>query len=43
MPRIARMIIKDKPAVYQIISRTSLPGIVMHDVENELLASLIRH
>ena len=42
MPRIARMIIKDEPAVYHIISRTALPGIVMHNAENEFLASLIR-
>jgi len=42
MPRIARMIIKNEPAVYHIISRTALPGIVMHDVENEFLSSLIR-
>ncbi len=42
MPRIARMIIMDEPAVYHVISRTALQGIVMRDVENEFLASLIR-
>ena len=42
MPRIARMIIKDGPAVYHIISRTALDGLVIGDVENEFLAALIR-
>ena len=42
MPRIARMIIKDEPAVYHIISRTALDGLVIGDVENEFLAALIR-
>ena len=42
MPRIARMIIKDEPAVYHIISRTALDGLVIGDVENEFLATLIR-
>ncbi len=41
MPRIARMIIKDEPAVYHIISRTALDGLVIGDVENEFLAALI--
>ena len=43
MPRIARMIINDEPAVYHIISRTALDGLVIGDVENEFLAALIRH
>ncbi|MBC8466895.1 MAG: hypothetical protein H8D55_03550 [Deltaproteobacteria bacterium] len=42
MPRIARMIIKNEPAVYHIISRTALDGLVIGDVENEFLAALIR-
>ena len=42
MPRIARMIINDEPAVYHIISRTALDGLVIGDVENEFLAALIR-
>lgn len=42
MPRIARIIIKDEPAVYHIISRTALDGLVIGDVENEFLAALIR-
>ena len=42
MPRIAKMIIKDDPAVYHIISRTALDGLVIGDVEIEFLASLIR-
>jgi len=41
MPRILRIIIKDEPAVYHIISRTALDGLVIGDVENEFLASLI--
>ena len=41
MPRIARMIIKDEPAVYHIL-RTVLDGLVIGDVENEFLAALIR-
>jgi len=42
MPRIARMLINDEPAVYHIISRTALDGLVIGDVENEFLAALIR-
>ena len=42
MPRIARMIINDEPAVYHIISRTALNGLVIGGVENEFLAALIR-
>ena len=36
------MIIKNEPAVYHIISRTALDGLVIGDVENEFLAALIR-
>ena len=36
------MIINDEPAVYHIISRTALNGLVIGGVENEFLAALIR-
>ena len=37
MPRIARMIIKEEPAVYHVMSRTALDGYVIGDVEKETL------
>jgi REP element-mobilizing transposase RayT len=42
MPRIARMIIKDEPAVYHVMSRTALDGFVLGDVEKEYLVELIK-
>ena len=42
MPRIARMIIKDEPAVYHVMSRTALDGYVLGDVEKEYLVQLIK-
>ncbi len=33
MPRIAKMIINDEPAVYHAMSRTALDGYVIRDVE----------
>jgi len=42
MPRIARMIIKDEPAVYHVMSRTALDGYVLGDVEKEYLVELIK-
>jgi hypothetical protein len=30
MPRIARLIVKDEPAVYHVISRTALKGFVLN-------------
>jgi len=42
MPRIARMIVKDEPAVYHVMSRTALDGFVLGDVEKEYLFNLIK-
>jgi putative transposase len=42
MPRIARIIIKDEPAVYHVMSRTALDGFVLGDVEKEYLVELIK-
>jgi len=36
MPRIARIIIKDEPAVYHIISGTALDELMIGDVKNDL-------
>jgi REP element-mobilizing transposase RayT len=43
MARIARMIVKDEPAVYHIVSRTALDGFVLGDVEKDYLINLIKH
>ena len=42
MPRIARMIVKDEPVVYHVMSRTALDGFVMGDMEKEYLFDLIK-
>ena len=42
MPRIARMIILDEPAVYHVMSRSALPGNVLGDVEKDYLVKLIQ-
>ena len=42
MPRIARMVLKDEPAVYHVLSRTALDGFVLGDVEKDYLLKLIR-
>ena len=42
MPRIARMIVKDEPTVYHVMSRTALDGFVLGDVEKEFLFDLIK-
>jgi putative transposase len=42
MPRIARIVIKDEPAVYHVMSRTALDGYVLGDVEKEHLVELIK-
>ncbi len=34
MARIARMVVKDEPAVYHVMSRTALDGFVLGDLEN---------
>ncbi|MBL7203383.1 MAG: hypothetical protein ISS63_03485 [Desulfobacteraceae bacterium] len=41
MPRIARLIVKEEPAVYHVMSRAALDGYVMGDVEKEVLLNLI--
>jgi REP element-mobilizing transposase RayT len=43
MPRIARLILKDEPAVYHVISRTALKGFVLIDQDKDYFLSLIRH
>ena len=42
MSRIARLKVKDEPAVYHIMSRTALAGFVIGDVEKEYLLSIIK-
>lgn len=42
MPRIARMMIKEEPAVYHVMSRSALPGYVLGDVEKDHLVKIIR-
>ncbi len=41
MPRTARLIIKEEPATYHVMSRTALDGFVITDVEKEYLLNLI--
>jgi REP element-mobilizing transposase RayT len=43
MPRIARLKMKGEPAVYHVISRTTLEGFVLGDVEKERLLGLMRY
>jgi hypothetical protein len=40
MPRIARLIVKQKEAVYHVMSRTALHGYVTGDVEKDFLLHL---
>ena len=42
MARIARMVVKDEPAVYHVMSRTALDGFVLGDLEKEYLLELIK-
>jgi len=42
MPRIARLKVKGEPAVYHVVSRTTLDGFVLGDVEKEHLLELIK-
>ncbi len=42
MPRIARIIVKNEPAVYHVMSRTALDGFVLGDIEKEYLVELIK-
>jgi len=43
MPRSARMLIKDEPAIYHTMSRTALDGFVLGDQERDYFVSLLRH
>ncbi|MFZ5570500.1 MAG: transposase [Thermodesulfobacteriota bacterium] len=42
MPRSARIVIPDEPAVYHVMSRTALAGYPLADVEKDFLMDLIR-
>ena len=42
MARIARMVVKDEPAVYHVMSRTALDGYPIGDVEKEYFVGLIK-
>ena len=42
MPRSARIVIPDEPAVYHMMSRTALDGFPLGDVEKDFLVDLIR-
>ncbi len=42
MPRTARLLIKEEPATYHVMSRTALTGFVLTDVEKEYLLNLIK-
>ena len=42
MARIARMVVKDEPAVYHVMSRTALDGFALGDLEKEYLLELIK-
>ena len=41
MPRIARLIVREAPAVYHVMSRTASDGYVMGDGEKGFLLNLI--
>ena len=42
MPRIARIVIKDEPAVYHVMSRTALDGLVRMHPDDEYSDDEIR-
>ena len=42
MPRTTRLIIKDETAVYHVMSRTTLDGFPLGDVEKDFMLDLIR-
>lgn len=42
MPRIARMLIQEKEAIYHVMSYTALPGLPIGDVEKDYLLNLIK-
>lgn len=42
MPRVARMIISNEPAVYHVMSRTALDGFPLGDIEKDFMLDLIK-
>jgi putative transposase len=42
MPRMPRIVVKDDPAVYHVMSRVALDGYPLGDVEKEYLFETIR-
>ena len=42
IPRIARLIVKDESAVYHVMSRTTLDGYVIGNVEKQYMLELIK-
>ena len=42
MPRIPRMIVKGEEAIYHIITKTTLPGFILGNVEKDYLVNLIK-
>jgi len=43
MPRAARMLLQEEPAVYHVMSRTALDGFVLKEQEKDYLVGLIKH
>ncbi len=43
MPRAARMLLQEEPAVYHVMSRTALDGFVLEEQEKDYLVGLIQH
>ena len=43
MPRAARMLVQEEPAVYHVMSRTALDGFVLKEQEKDYLVGLIQH
>ena len=42
MPRVSRMIVRDEPAVYHVMSRTALDGFPLQAYEKDYLVELIK-
>ncbi len=42
MPRIPRMVVKGEDAIYHVITKSTLPGYVLGDVEKDYLVNLIK-
>ncbi len=43
MPRTSRIVVKNKPAVYHVMSRTALEGFPFQEAEKDELVSIIKH